>query len=157
MGFAAWGGGGGRGEASEEAGVLTLLLEVLSGDVGEVVEEGGKTVLWRLLGGGGGGRSGDDTFWSSMPAASFCSVALMSATRSAMRASKSLSSSSYRDSGGERQLIYLFISVYLSGTVNKYWEQALNVFWMVWNEWFNSMIFTHQPNTSPSGVIRTSD
>lgn len=78
--------------------MLTSLLVLLAGDVGEVKEEEG----------GGGGRSGgagDGTFKSFMSAASFCSVALRSATKSAMSASKSLSSSSWRDSDGSRRFI----------------------------------------------------
>lgn len=82
---------------AEEAEVLTLLLVLLAGDVGEAREEAG--CVFRPI--GGGGRSdggGDGTFRPSISAASFSSVALRSATRSAMRASKSLSSSSLRDS-----------------------------------------------------------
>lgn len=81
--------------------MLTLLPVLLAGDVGEAREEAGCAL--RPL--GGGGRSvggGDGTFRPSISAASFSSVALRSATRSAMSASKSLSSSSWRDSGVRR-------------------------------------------------------
>ncbi len=106
VGFADCGGGGGKGEAAEEAEVLTLLLVLLAGDVGEAREDAGFVLRpW-----GGGGRSdegGDGTFRSSISAASFCSVALRSATKSAMRASKSLSSSSLRDSVIRGESAYL--------------------------------------------------
>lgn len=76
------------------------LLVLLAGDVGEVREEEAA-----LGGGGRSGVAGDGTFKSFMSAASFCSVALRSATKSAMSASKSLSSSSWRDSDGSRRFI----------------------------------------------------
>lgn len=95
---------------AEEAGVLILLLMLLAGDVGEA----GK-VLRPLGGGGRSGGGGDGTFRSCISAASFCSVALRSAIKSAMRASRSLSSNSWRDSGVRRQSVYL--SKTDSGTV----------------------------------------
>lgn len=78
---------------AEEERLLALLPVLLAGDIGEAREGAG----WmpRSLGGGG-----DGTFKLCISAASFSSVALRSATRSAMRASRSLSSSSLRDSGG---------------------------------------------------------
>lgn len=100
VGFVDWGGGGGKGEAAEEAGVLTLLLALLAGDAGEA------GCVVRPLGGGGrpdGG--GDGAFRPCISAASFSSVALRSATRSAMSASKSVSSSSWRDSGVRNRII----------------------------------------------------
>lgn len=80
----------------EEAGVLTLLLVLLSSDVGEVKEEDLEAgIVFSPLGGGGkSGGGGDGVLRSFISAASFCSVALRSATKSAMSASKSLSSSS---------------------------------------------------------------
>lgn len=75
---------------AEEAGALALLLVLLEGDADEA----------RPVGGGGrSGLGGDITFRSWISAASFSSVALRSATKSAISASKSLSSSSLRDSG----------------------------------------------------------
>lgn len=90
----------------EEAGVLTLLLVLLAGDAGEARERAGCAL--RPLGGGGkSDGGGDGTFRPSISAASFSSVALRSATKSAMSASKSLSSSSWRDSGVRRKPVYL--------------------------------------------------
>lgn len=82
----------------EEAGVLTLLLVLLARDDGEAREEVGRTL--RPVGGGGSrsGEGGVGTFRPSICAASFSSVALRSATKSAMSASRSQSSSSLRDS-----------------------------------------------------------
>lgn len=97
VGFVDCGGGGGKGEAAEEAGVLTLLPLPC---VVDALEDAGSAL--RPV--GGGGRS-DDAFMSGFSAAkSFSSVALRSATKSAMSASKSLSSSSLRDSGGKRSV-----------------------------------------------------
>lgn len=80
----------------EEAGVLTLLLALPPSDVGEAREgelEAG--IVFRPLGGGGkSDGGGEGVLRSFISAASFCSVALRSATKSAMSASKSLSSSS---------------------------------------------------------------
>lgn len=88
---------------AEEAGVLTLLPALLTAsDAGKAREE----AEWVLRPSGGGGRSdggGDGTFRPCISAASFSSVALRSATRSAISASKSLSSSSWRDSGVRRR------------------------------------------------------
>lgn len=81
--------------------MLTLLLVLLAGDAGEAREEAG----WVLRPLGGGGKSGggsDGTFRTSFCAANFSSVALRSATKSAMSASKSQSSSSLRDSDVRR-------------------------------------------------------
>lgn len=76
-----------------------------SGDAGEVREEEVEAgIVFRPLGGGGkSGGGGDGVLRCFISAASFCSVALRSATKSAMSASKSLSSSSCRDSGVGRQ------------------------------------------------------
>lgn len=89
------------GEVAEEAGLLRLLPALLSGDVGlaRCAEGEGlsRSFFISSCGGGGGGRSSAEAGGggrSSICAASFCSVAFRSATRSAMRASKSLSSSS---------------------------------------------------------------
>lgn len=85
--------------------MLTSLLVLLADDVGEARQKEAGTVSKSL---GGGGRScgaGDGTFRSSISAASFCSVALRSAIKSDMSASKSLSSSSWRDSDGIRRFI----------------------------------------------------
>lgn len=87
---------------AEDAGPLTLQTALpTSGDVGKVVEEEaeGAELAPPLFGGGGGTSS------SSISAAIFCSVALRSATRSAMRASRSLSSSSCRDSGTKNETL----------------------------------------------------
>lgn len=114
VGFEDWEGGGGKGEAAEGEGVLTLLLMLLAGDVVEAKEEAG----WLLRPWGGGGRScegGDGTFRPCISAASFSSVALRSATKSAMSASRSFSSSSLRDSGVRGKSVYL--SSTDSGTV----------------------------------------
>lgn len=55
--------------------------------------------MLRPIGGGGrSGEGGDGTFRPFISAASFTSVALRSAIKSDMSASKSLSSSSWRDS-----------------------------------------------------------
>lgn len=98
VGFADRGGGAGSGEASEEAGLLTLLLPT-SGDEGEVIEEEvEETGRPPALFGGRAGVGGEGNFGSSFSTANFSSVALRSAIRSAMRASRSLSSSSCRDS-----------------------------------------------------------
>ncbi|TNN57161.1 hypothetical protein EYF80_032591 [Liparis tanakae] len=89
---------GGKGEVAAEEEALTPLLAC---DVGEARVETGRTL--RPPGGGcrfGGG--GDGSFRSSICAASFSSVALRSAIRSAMSASRSVSSSSLRDSGVTR-------------------------------------------------------
>lgn len=87
---------------AEDAGLLAPLAVLPpSGDVG-VQEEDVETAP-RLLGGRSGCGGGGGTFRSSISAASFCSVALRSATRSAMRASRSLSSSSCRDSGRDEK------------------------------------------------------
>ena len=84
---------------AEEVGVLTLLLLLLAGDVGEARDNAGRVL--RPLGGRPGGDrpggGGDGAFRPSISAASFSSEALRSATRSAMRASRSVSSSSWRD------------------------------------------------------------
>lgn len=40
-GFVDWEGGGGKGELAEEAGVLTVLLVLLVGGVGEARDEAG--------------------------------------------------------------------------------------------------------------------
>ena len=93
---------------AEEAEVLTLLLVLLAGDTGEA--RVGAGFVLGPVGSGGGGRSavvGDGVFRPCISAASFSSVALRSATKSAMRASKSLSSSSWRDSGVRRKSVYL--------------------------------------------------
>lgn len=81
---------------AEEAGLLTLLLVLPSSDVGEVREEELEAgIVFRPLGGDGkSGGGGDGVLRSLISAASFCSVALRSATKSAISASKSLSSSS---------------------------------------------------------------
>lgn len=78
--------------------VLALLLALLGGDGSEArpVGAGGRSCL-----------GGDSTFRSLMSAASFSSVALRSATKSAISASKSLSSSSLRDSGVRGESVYL--------------------------------------------------
>lgn len=88
---------------AEEAGVLTLLLVLPAGDVGEG-RKGAGCVLGPLGGGGRSGGGGDGNFRPCLSAASFSSVASRSATRSAMRASRSLSSSSWRDSGVHRKI-----------------------------------------------------
>lgn len=93
VGFADCGGGGGRGEVVEEDRVEMLLFP---GNEGDVIEE----ASWSLRPLDGGGSSDEGFGGTSRPcisAASFSSVALRSATRSAMRASKSLSSKSFRD------------------------------------------------------------
>lgn len=81
---------------AEEALPLTLLPALLLGDVEEVKEKEEEEEDGTLLrsGGGGDGRS-------CISIASFCSAAL----RSAMSASKSLSSSSWRDSGVRGQSV----------------------------------------------------
>lgn len=66
----------------------------------EVVEEAGAAPP---LFGGRAGVAGEGTFGSSLSAVSFCSVASRSAIRSAMRESRSLSSSSCRDSKTEKK------------------------------------------------------
>lgn len=76
----------------EEVGVLLLL----AGDAGAAAALEEATHVLRPCGGAGrsDGGGGGDTIRSSICAASFSSVAFRSATRSAMRASRSLSSSS---------------------------------------------------------------
>lgn len=91
---------------AEEAGVLTLLPVLLAGEVGEAYDEAG-CVLRSVGGGGKSDGGGDGTFRPCISAASFSSVALRSATKSAMSASRSVSSSSLRDSGVRRKWIYL--------------------------------------------------
>lgn len=81
--------------------MLTLLRVLLAGEAWGEAE-------WVLRPLGGGGKSdwgGDGTFRPSISAASFSSVALRSATKSAMSASKSLSSSSWSDSGVRSRII----------------------------------------------------
>lgn len=86
--------------------MLTLLLALLAGDVGDGREVEAGTEQ-RPIGGGGRSDGGGGTIISCIPAASFCSVAFRSATKSAMSASRSLSSSSWRDSGVRGQSVYL--------------------------------------------------
>lgn len=86
-------------EAAEEAGLLPTSGGAGKGMDGEVEEAGPALALF----GGRSGVGGGGTFSSSLSAASFCSVALRSAIRSAMRASRSLSSSSCRDSNPEKK------------------------------------------------------
>lgn len=97
VGFAPEGGGGAKEEAAEGTGVLTLLL-LLPADDGEMCDGAGS--MLRPLGGGGkSGWDADGAFKHSISVANFSSVALRSAIKSAMSASKSLPSSSWRDSG----------------------------------------------------------
>lgn len=86
--------------------MLTLLPALLVGDVGDGKEVEAGTEK-KPIGGGRSDGGGDGIFRSCISAASFCSVALISATKSAMSASRSLSSSSWRDSGVRRQSVYL--------------------------------------------------
>lgn len=85
------------------AGALTLPLLLPFLNDGDELEGAG----WVLRTLGGGGRSGGGGDGSSRPrisAAIFSSVALRSATRSAMSASRSLSSSACKDSGEAESL-----------------------------------------------------
>lgn len=116
MGFDDCRGGGGRGEVVEEDVVVTLLLLLFPGDGGDVMEEAG----WRPRPLGGGSRFDEDdgAFRPCISASSFFSVSLRSATRSAIRASKSLSSRSCRDAGGaesnHQDLIQMFYGPFMS-------------------------------------------
>lgn len=88
--------------------MLTLLLVLLAGEVGDGREVEAGTEQRPTGGGGRSDGGGDGTFKSFISAASFCSVAFKSATKSAMSASRSLSSSSWRDSGVRRQFLEVF-------------------------------------------------
>lgn len=88
---------------AEEARLLTPLAVLpTSGDAGRVMEEEDAGTPPTLFG-GRSGVGGGCTFSSSLSVASFSSVASRSAIRSAMRASRSLSSSSCRDSNNKKK------------------------------------------------------